>query len=78
MRDPREFSKLEQNWDGYGAKQISEQAIETASKIREYMALVPMNNGGIQLECHAGGMDIEIEIDAKGKLKGVFVETVDD
>lgn len=60
---------LEPNWDSYGAATISEAALTTAS----YLCFVPTVNGGIQIELHAGGMDIEVEIDPEGLIETVLV-----
>lgn len=65
-----ELRKLEDNWDSYGASPISEKAIETAS----YLAIVPVCNGGIQIELHAGEAEIEIEIDEGGRVTSVMFE----
>ena len=58
---------LRPGWDSYGGRPITEQAIATAQAI----AFVPSPNGGVQIELHAGGADVEIEIGADG-----YVETV--
>jgi len=36
-----------------------------------YMVAVPLGSGGLQLELHAGGADVEIEIDPSGKVTAV-------
>jgi hypothetical protein len=55
---------LEQGWDSYSAPPISHAAIDTL----EHFATVPMNDGGIQLEVHRDGFDIEIAIAPSGKI----------
>lgn len=64
----RAFSEMQRNWDGRGSTPPSPLAIATA----RYMTPVPGGDGSIQLEMHAGGMDIEIEIDPQGKVISVL------
>lgn len=52
------------NWDGYGAPPTSKSAIETA----RCLAGVPLPNGGLQIELHAHGWDVEIEISPDGHI----------
>lgn len=59
-----EFLKLKPNWNSYGAEPISGLATETAKNL----AVFPTPSGGVQFELHAGGSDVEIEIDAKGQV----------
>lgn len=56
----------EDNWDSYGGKATTQAAIRTAG----YLCSVPTSQGGLQIELHAGGADIEIEIAADGKVIG--------
>jgi len=58
---------LGDNWDGRGSAAPSPFAIRTARN----MAAVPLGSGGLQLELHAGGADIEIEIDEGGYVTAV-------
>lgn len=62
-----ELSKLSDNWDFRGSSAPSDAAIQAARN----MTAVPLGSGGLQLEMHAGGIDIEIEIDQLGKVMGV-------
>lgn len=64
----RQMCFLEPNWDSYGAAKIDPRAIERAiimldSLTGDYRA-VPMSDGGVQLELHSDGFDIEIQIRA--------------
>jgi hypothetical protein len=61
-----ELQKLPENWDGYGAASISGTALGTLHRI----ILVPCVNGGWQLEWHANGADVEISVDASGRIDG--------
>ncbi len=64
-----ELSRLEPGWDGYGPSQPpSPQAIAAARCIWA----CPHRDGGLQIELHAGGMDVEIEIDPAGKVLSVY------
>lgn len=56
------------NWDGHGSAAVTKAAIDTACT----MQVVPLPGGGIQIEWHAGGMDIEIEIDETGRIADVW------
>lgn len=70
--DLRHFRDLKKGWDTYDAEPISTQAIRTA----EHLTAVPTSSGGIQLEMHAGGVELEIEITSTGRVKGILFETV--
>lgn len=59
---------LEANWDSYGAVPITEAALRVA----EAVAFVPCCDGGIQVELHGGGAEIEIEIGPDGTVTSVF------
>lgn len=67
---------LRRGWDSYGALPTSEHAARKAVDIlidlvgegARMPAIVPASNGGIQLEWHNSGRDVEIEIDATGAV----------
>lgn len=59
---------LEDGWDSYGGKKPTDAALKTASEIY----FVPVADGGVQLEMHSGGMDIEISINPDGTLGSVY------
>lgn len=61
------FLNLKPDWDSYGAEPISGLATEAA----KHLVVFPTPRGGVQFELHAGGSDVEIEIDAKGQVVGV-------
>lgn len=61
------LGQLKDNWDCRGSAAPSDAAIQTARNL----TAVPLGSGGLQLEMHAGGYDIEIEIDTLGKIKAV-------
>lgn len=58
---------LKQDWDSYGAAPIDERVIQKAYEIWRQVSgswsVVPMSNGGVQLEQHRDGFDIEIIIE---------------
>lgn len=77
--------ELEPAWDGSRGKPLSVEAAGVAVQIlidvipieRPSPQLVPLPSGGIQIEWHVAGNDLEIEIDAKGELH-ILAVTVDD
>ncbi len=60
---------LKEGWDSYGSKPISEAALAAVGDI----FVVPLVNGGIQLEIHKEGLDAEIEISPEGRFKSVYI-----
>lgn len=56
-------------WDSHSAKEITFAALRTV----ESFAVVPCTHGGVQLEIHRDGFDIEIEIGRNGKIKSAMV-----
>lgn len=63
-----ELRNLESNWDSYGAMPIPNDTINEAIEIAKHLptdrhwSVVP-THGGIQLESHDLGFDIEIDIE---------------
>jgi hypothetical protein len=62
-----ELTKLEHGWDGYGSIPPTTDAIRTAA----HLQVVPVAGGGLQLEIHAGGGDLEIEIQPDGSIHAI-------
>jgi hypothetical protein len=66
--------RLRLGWDGYRAQPLSMDAVEAAVDVLFGMAddlslppqLFPLPDGGIQMEWHADGEDLEIEVDPAG------------
>ena len=58
---------LGNGWDGRGSAAPSPKALATAASI----GACPLGYGGVQLEIHAGGSNVEIEIDADGHVIAV-------
>lgn len=64
------LADLTEGWDGHGGVGIKQTALVTADCIH----FTPMSNGGILIEIHGGGKDIEIEIEPSGKITSVSIE----
>lgn len=72
--------QLRPNWDGYGAAQIDPSVVSNVVTIlagtlgddAPVPSVVPTNRGGLQLEWHCGGIDLEVEIAASGKVVVAF------
>ncbi len=64
----RKMADLEPNWDSYGAVPINPNAIARAILMLDSLqgdwTPVPMSDGGVQLELHSDGFDVEIQIRA--------------
>ena len=79
------LSKLQQNWDSYGASPVSTQAITFAIQVmNEIMAertplptIVPTADGGVQLEWHLAGIDLEVEVSSEGILSVLYEDAAD-
>ena len=73
-RELNELLNLEADWDSYGAKPVNpDAAVATIWFLglvmqKESMMpfILPMSSGNIQLEWHASGIDIEVEITPNG------------
>ena len=61
---------LEPDWDSYGGLPVNFRAAATALELMQFLvnesilppSIVPTASGGIQLEWHASGIDLEIEL----------------
>lgn len=66
--------RLRASWDGYRGQPLTETSVHVAVDLFFAMAdemsfppqIFPLVDGGIQLEWHAGGEDIEMEVDRDG------------
>ena len=64
--------QLPRNWDGYGAVQVQEQIaqkmlmvlVEVTDNDAPTPSIVPLSDGGIQIEWHRRGRNLEIEFPA--------------
>ena len=74
------ISTLPDNWDSYGAPSVSSATIQTGLQLLYSTArmatptpsVVPTGVGGLQLEWHARGMDIELYL-SPGEEPELFV-----
>lgn len=72
--------ELDENWNSYGAVPVNWECIVTAVEIvlqffndsTPSPSVVPTSAGGVQLEWHRGGADLEIEVPRKGELSIYF------
>jgi hypothetical protein len=75
--EPTEWDKLralKPGWDSYGAPPISPDAIASARAWLAGVQIVPTSHGGVQLEWHRHGVEVEVEFSADGKDVNVFTE----
>lgn len=61
--------ELKDDWDGYRGRKPTAAALATA----RWLTVVPVNDGGVQIEIHAGEADIEISIGPDGRVTGTFM-----
>jgi hypothetical protein len=70
------LGQLSENWDSYGARRIDPRCAMVAINLilsatgpaTPTPAIVPTSRGGIQLEWHRNGVDLEIEILSESRL----------
>jgi hypothetical protein len=75
--------ELPREWDGFDADPISEIAVITALRFLAYVwaeplplpDIIPVPHGGVQLEWHVSGIDLEVEF---GENNPVMVYATDD
>ncbi len=75
-----ELLQLKANWNTYGGKPIEKKAMAAALAFIErmmrtpipYPQLVPCSNGGVQIEWHERGIDIEVEFYPNGSVGIAF------
>ncbi len=73
---------LPRGWDSYGAPSVDVTAVAAALKLLAQTmrpqtpppSVVPTSSGGVQLEWHTRGIDLEIEINRRGKIGASFVD----
>ena len=69
MAWPIAMRALSRGWDGDNAPPISSAAINTV----EALEVTPTHTGGLQVELHCGGLDLEIEVAHNGQVESVLV-----
>lgn len=75
-----ELGDLEEGWDSYGACPVDPQcAVATVNFLFSMLdastpkpSIVPTSRGGIQLEWHRAGADLEIEVESPARLHVFF------
>jgi len=59
---------LQPNWNSYGAPAIDERCIQKAFELWRQLSgewqVVPCSDGGVQLEQHRDGLDVEVRVSA--------------
>jgi len=73
--------QLDKGWDGAKAEPLTDDACDTAIRLLTALAmpapptaqLVPLEDGGLQLEWHVEGNDVELEIDAQGEVHAYII-----
>jgi hypothetical protein len=71
---------MPQDWDSYGAPQVDPACVASAIEIAlttmhdrtPSPAVVPTSSGGVQLEWHTRGIDLEIEIRSPSRISACF------
>lgn len=74
------LGKLRTNWDSYGARPVDPRCAVAAidfllvavSESMPLPSVVPTSRGGIQLEWHCNGIDLEIEFSSPTKIRLAF------
>jgi hypothetical protein len=76
----RQLTGLPQNWDSYGARPIQPLVVQSAIDLLRKIAradmprpaVVPTVRGGVQLEWHARGIDLEVEFTSPEKIHVLY------
>ncbi len=81
VRDLVDLLNMGPNWNGYGEKVIHPASAKRLVNLLDRMpyqgppvAIVPLPNGGLQLEWHRGPKSVEVEIPPAGEAEGWFVD----
>ena len=66
--------ELKEDWDNDGAKAPTEEAIDTAERVLNMLRevpgqAVPCTDGGVQIEWHSHGLDVEFRITPEGTFE---------
>ena len=75
------FLSLGENWNGYGEHPIHGSAVKRAVAVLDAVCpdapapyVVPMSDGGVQIEWAAGGFEVEVEVPPTGPAQILIVE----
>lgn len=82
LRRVSQLGDLEEGWDSYGARPVDPEAAAATvefffnffGQATPQPAIVPTSRGGIQLEWHRAGADLEVEIESPARLRVFFEE----
>jgi hypothetical protein len=77
----QQLSQLPADWSSYGSHSIDDAAIFHAAEMLASLlepdgvppTIVPTHAGGVQLEWHRNGTDIEVEFSPEGSVSDVYV-----
>ena len=80
-----ELRSFENDWDSYGAPPIKDMFVKMAIEVMLFAmeektpepSIVPIIKGGIQIEWHTKGIDLEIEISAANSIFVSFEDSVE-
>lgn len=80
LKQLQELLQLGRNWDSYGGCPIEPKAVEVALRIAGDVlsaeasppTVVPTSQGGVQLEWHANGIDLEIAVSPSGAVNAYY------
>lgn len=61
-----QLGALEQNWDSYGAPPLDRATILRAEAWLAAACIVPCSGGGVQIEWHRDGVEIEVSFNPDG------------
>ncbi len=75
-----QIGELEENWDSYGARRIDPRCAEATTNLLLSVLnsdtpkpfVVPTSRGGIQLEWHRAGVDLEVEVESPARVNVFF------
>lgn len=78
--DLNRIARLQRNWDSYGGLPVNRDCIIGALNVLAMVLvdgipapiIVPTSGGGVQLEWHRGGADLEIEVQSRQKFHVSF------
>lgn len=75
VRAAQQLLSLPENWDSYGARPVKPEAVVSALELLSMIMrlntplpeIVPTIQGGVQLEWHTRDIDLEIEVEVRGR-----------
>ncbi|MCC6809529.1 MAG: hypothetical protein IT381_19020 [Deltaproteobacteria bacterium] len=82
LEDIQKALVLRANWDGYGAIAVTKEAARSIIMLAANLmrpntprpSVVPTNRGGLQLEWHQGGVDLEIRSSMPGVYEAFYCD----